>query len=200
MDFNKVFTESWKFLSSTNFFAELTSSSPDIPQRFWVKDSYLRNAREAIAVLLVLPLVLPGSRSYFLISDLRDHIKKMAENYRSEGEWEIVREILQSSTSLDIYSSWTIRLNRVSTEDWFGNWIPELRRAKRSLKVQQCYSSVSTDTRPYLEPRRKRGYDDKGSLLDNSLKGRNQPRPERAKPKILAKIPRGFAWFLCLRI
>jgi hypothetical protein len=168
--------------------------------RLWVKGEYLRNARQAVAVLLVLPLVLPGTRSYYLISDLRDHIQRMAENHSGEGGWNVVREILQQSTSLDIYSSWNIVLKNSSSEDWFGNWIPELLRAKRSLKVQTVYQSVSDDTRPFRRPQRKRGYDDKGSLLDNSLKGRNLPLPAKEKLKIQVKIPRGFAWFSCLRI
>lgn len=196
MNFNAIFNETWKLLGDhVKNIAQRSSLCPEIPMRLWVKGEYLRNAREALAVLAVLPLALPGTRNYFLMSDLREHIAKMAENYNLEGDWKIVGEILQSQTSLEVYGTWNILLSKMSTQDWFGNFSKELVRATRALKYQKSQPSVSEDTRPYQKPQRKRGYDDKGSRADPSRWLPRVPRSSTKKAKIHIKLPRPFAWF-----
>lgn len=198
-NFNQIFDRAWeeKLRKSVMNFSARTSWCSDIPVELQASGEYLTCPRSCLAVLAVLPLVLPSTRNYFLIDNLRAHIGRMAENYNNEGLWTNVASLLERTTSLDVYSTWTIILNMMSTHDFFGNFLPEMERAIRSLRVRTIHSSVMKDTRPIKKPQRKRGYHDKGSRRDPSQwLPRTIPSDlVSIKPKNVIKIPPAFAWF-----
>lgn len=175
--------------------AEEASLYPDLPKRIWISDCFVRNANEALAVLAALPLVCPSTRNYDLISDLRQHIAKMASTYRYEGQWKIVAEILSTTDSMVIDPTWNLITENMSKEDWFGNFVPKLVQAIKALRWQKVYHSVVEDTRPYHRPQRKRGYNDKGSSRPNH---KWLPRYAYAREDsfyLTVKEPLPFRWY-----
>lgn len=203
MDFIKVFNETWELIKDKPllFSSEMSSSCSDSPQRVWYKGGNLDTAEDCIAFLLILP-TLPTKYcgQYFDIVDVREHIGKMAHNFKYEGKWEIVGEILANSTCLSIRECWTIALKYYSTSDWFGNMIHKLRKAYRIVRKQKLYSSVVTDDRPVTRPKRKRGYDDKGHLREKHKWLPNVGYQESEKPeKRPTKEPNSYYWFKNIR-
>lgn len=165
--------------------AEITSPCPDLPERLWTRDGYPRTAKQAQALLVVLPMVSKGTRNVDLYLDLVEHIRNMAINYGEQEPWKIVIEILynyHSKTPATIIES---LMSHMSNEDWYGNMIPELRKAIRSIKIQRLDYSVVTDTRPIAKNQRKRGYDDKGIYQVDPWP--RIPVPDREK--VVVEIP-----------
>jgi hypothetical protein len=120
----------------------------------------------------------------------------MASNYRLEGDWFLVGQLLKQDTGLQVYVIWKTVLASMSLQDWFGNFVPRLRRAMRALRWRTVYFSVVTDPRPVRWPQRKRGYDDKGSWR---LSHERIPREAWVREDNLIKVtprePAPFAWF-----
>lgn len=196
MEFLRVFDQTWNLLKSQVIrYSHEPSLCPDLSTEIFCSTDYLRDARTCASVLLVLPLVNQGTRSFFRIKSLRDHIQRMAENYRLEGDWKLVQEILESTTSLSVRESWMPIFKRVNENDWFGNWVPELRRALRALKSRKLYFSVENDKRPVKYPVRKRGYNDKGSRRPDHKWLPTRIREIDDTQRILPKEPPGFQWF-----
>jgi hypothetical protein len=125
----------------------------------------------------------------------------MASNYRLEGNWILVKQLLEQDTGLQVYDNWKTVLANMTHQDWFGNFVPRLRRAIKALRWRTVYSSVVTENRPVRWPLRKRGYDDKGSWR---LSHERTPRESWVREDNLIKVtprePAPFAWFWLWRI
>jgi hypothetical protein len=120
----------------------------------------------------------------------------MATNYRLEGNWFLVGQLLKQDTGLQVHVIWKTVLASMTLQDWFGNIVPRLRRAIKALRWRAVYSSVVTDTRPVHRPQRKRGYDDKGSWrLSHERIPRESWVREDNLIKVIPKEPFPFAWF-----
>lgn len=196
MKFLRTFNSAWKLIEAdVRKFSHETSSCPDIPRRIWFSGEYLKGAREALAFLSILPLVNPSTRNYFQIEAVRNHIGRMASNHRHEGKWKIVAEVLQSTSSLSVYETWKIILSYMNPQDFFGNFVPEMRRALRSVLWKQEYFSVTEDTRPVRIPQRKRGYDDKGSRRPSHHQFDYFSFAREELPETIIRTPDPFAWF-----
>lgn len=196
---NLIFLESFDILSETvRKKAQETSLCSDSSFEIWSSGEYLNCAGNALATLAVLPLVCPSTCNYFLIQALRDHIARMAENARFEGDWNTVRRILTEDTSLSIYDTWSFIMENMSPQDWFGNFVPNLVQALKAIRLRRRYFSVLSDTRPVRKPQRKRGYNDKGSRRSPHQVPKWRKRSEKDKEKIVVKEPPAFAWFFIL--
>lgn len=196
MEFLETFDSTWKILGKhiVKTSAEVTSSCSDSPSRVWIRHDSIKSATDAMALLAILPLIIPSTRNYFLISDLREHIGKMAYNYRYEGKWGLVGAILQTPGT-SIRECWSILLNEFNTNDWYGNFVPSILKMLRTVKVQRIYTSVTEDKRAVQRPKKKRGYDDKGTLR---RKDKWLPRvtlAETREPQKPVKEPHAIFWF-----
>jgi hypothetical protein len=203
MNFNKVFLETWDSIGDlSRKIAAEASSCPDSPKELWVSGEFLLTAKDALALLCVVPLCIPSSRNYFLIQNLRNHVARMASNYRLEGDWFLVGQLLKQDTGLQIYVIWKTVLGSMTLQDWFGNFVPRLRKAIRSLRWRTMYSSVVADPRPVRWPQRKRGYDDKGSwrLSHERIPKEAWVRLENKLTKVTPREPAPFAWFWLWRV
>jgi hypothetical protein len=197
MYFNKVFLETWGFIGDlSKKIAAEASSCPDSPNELWVSSEFLRTADDALALMCVMPLCIPSTRNYFLIQHLRDHLAGMATNYRLEGHWSLVGELLQQDTGLQCHVIWKAILSKMNPQDWFGNFVPRLVSAIKALRWRQMYHSVVSDNRPVRRPLRKRGYDDKGSWRPlHERRPRETWVREDNLVKVTAKEPPSYAWF-----
>lgn len=165
MEFFETFNSTWELIGpNVRKIAETTSSYPDIPVEVWTKQGFPRNAREAISLLLILPMVIPSTRNHFLISQIREHVDNMAYRYRYQGKWSVVSEVIQNADqSSSVVETWDILLPYFNENDWYGNMVPLMMKALSSLRWRKIYSSVTEDSL-VIQPIRKRGYDDKGAL------------------------------------
>jgi hypothetical protein len=172
MNFLDVLNPTLEFLVG-NYQSELdsfrTSLQSDPLMRLSFSGEFLKNSKNALACLAAIPLLVPSTRNYFLIQDVRKHIGKMAENFNFQGGWSIVGEILQTTTSMTVRDSWLIILKNVSLHDWFGNFVPKLVSALKSAQSKKIYSSVISNTHPVKTPQRGRGYRDKGTKRPSHL-------------------------------
>lgn len=165
--------------------AEVTSPCPDLPERLWTRDGYPRTAKQAQALLVILPMVSKGTRNVDLYLDLVEHIRNMAINYGNQEAWKIVIETLHNYHSKPPATIIENTMSTMSNEDWYGNMIPELKKAIRSIKKQRLDYSVVSDIRPFTKKQRKRGYDDKGTYQIDPW-----PRtPVPDKEKVAVEIP-----------
>lgn len=198
MKFLDIFNPTWDILTeeSSGELNSLRSSLQSDPfPEVWVSGEFLHNAQDALAVLAVLPLSFE-SRNYFQIQEFRDHLGRMVQNYNFQGDWKIVGEILQTTDSTEVYSTWNIIFKKFNEHDWFGNFVPRLIRALKALRIRTKYQSVVDDTRPVRKPMRRRGYNDKGSKRSShQWLPREYPELEKEKPRIDIKEPIPLFWF-----
>lgn len=165
---NLTFFETWDFVQDkVNCFADRNPLCSDSPVELAVKGE-LTKARDALGVLLVLPLILPSARNYDTIACLREQLWNSAWRNKLEGQWYLVAQILQRSDSLSVYDTWEVVLEHCSPEDWFGNICPLMANTIRRLYLKPKYNFDSESKAPVNKPQRKRGYNDKGSRRDNN--------------------------------
>jgi len=119
-------------------------------------------ARDALGVLLILPHFASG-RKYYRAERIIREIGQKARRAQYQGDWMIIKEILEKSNFQSWIETWRIIMPNFSSEDWFGNIVPLLKASFRKIKYVSDYVSVEEDTRPVNRPQRKRGYTDKGS-------------------------------------
>lgn len=198
MQFLDVFNPTWDLLmeESRGELNSLRSSLQSDPfPEVWVSGEFLHSAQDALAVLAVLPFAFE-SRNYFQIQEFRDHLGRMTQNYNFQGDWEFVGEILQTTDSTEVYSTWEILFKRFNEHDWFGNFVPRLISAMKALRIRTKYHSVVEDLRPVRKPKRRRGYNDKGSKRSShQWLPQEYPELERKKPRIDIKEPKPLFWF-----
>jgi hypothetical protein len=141
---------------------------PDSPVQLSLRTDKL-TARDAIGILLILPQF-GSSRRYHLVERIVREIGRKAHRYQYQGDWKIVREILEQSNFQSWIDTWRVFLPYCSEQDWFGNVIPLMKQSFRKITMKTEYISAVEDTRPVVKPQRKRGYTDKGSRRpENSL-------------------------------
>jgi len=170
--------------------AEVTSPCPDLPERLWTRDGYPRNARESTALLCILPLVARGTRNVDLYLDLLEHVKRMSIQYGEQAKWQIVRDLLSNYHAKSPAQLLETVRSTMSNEAWYGNMVPELRRAIRSMKLQRLDYSVVADKRPVRKSRRKRGYDDKGTYQRDPWP--QVPVPDKKKVEVNIPDPPSY--------
>lgn len=196
MEFLEIFNCSWDSLGpQVRNFSARTSSCSDLELELRCSPEFLITAKDALAVLAVLPLVTNGVRNYFQIESLRNHIATMANQYRYQGEWDVVGSLLQTSNSLQVYDTWKVIMSNMNEFDWFGNFLPRMKRAVKALTWKPRYVSVVEDTRRVKAPQRKRGYDDKGSRRDSHKWTPGKPLKQEKELLRPVKEPPAFAWF-----
>lgn len=197
MEFLKVFDQTWEVISTPcGKIAEETSLCSDNPQEIWCSGEFLTDANHALALLAVLPLVCPSTRNYSCQQSIREHVARIADNYKLEGNWSIVGRILSTTSGLQVYDCWTIIQETMTTNEWFGNFVPLLVQAFRAVRWRKVYRFVTEDHRPVRKPQRKRGYSDKGSQRPSHkwIPVNAYAREDILKPTKV-KEPRSFAWF-----
>jgi len=193
--FLRTFDQTWKLLQfEVKKFSQNPSSYPDIPMELRVRQGVIKSADDALALLVAIPIVNLSTRNYFRIQRIREHLANTAFRYRYQGNWKVVGEILQQSDSSSCYTTWNIVLDHMSPDDWFGNFVPRIKKVIRGLYWKKVYHSVLNDTRPVSWPQRKRGYDDKGSRRLTFHPPEVSPRMEEI-PRMSVKLPPAFAWF-----
>lgn len=196
MNFLSIFDETWKQLgASVISVAEETSSCSDHEYHFWLKSDGIKNAYEALATLVALEFVAPGTRSYHKVEPLRSHIAKMCSNANSSGKWQQVKGYLLTVKPFNIRESIEYILSIMNEEDYFGNFLMSVRHKVRSIKTVKTYISVKEDRRRVTKKVVRRGYDDKGSLLPEHQKYRVYLVPREETEKIVPKEPRLFQWY-----
>lgn len=199
MEFLSTFNQSWETLGKeylVNQNSRVTSPSPDSPVQLWIDESYLRSPEDALAVLAVIP-IFANSRNYFRLERLREHIGQMAYNYRYEGRWKIVGEILSTTTSLSFREVWSQILVLFNENDWYGNFLKRMRIRMRKLRYVKVYSSVISDNRPVRKPQRKRGYDDKGTWrpIHKKIFSYCETGIDTRPKRVPTRIPHSIFWW-----
>ena len=103
---------------------------------------------------------LTGERDGFLRLFWREELARRAYHYQYQGKWEVVRQLVQLRL-LTPYTVWCILLINFSIEDLFGNLLPLTGRIANTARLVKLYKRNSQTV---IYPKRKRGYDDKGTL------------------------------------
>lgn len=196
MNFYKILDNTEKFLHLDIVkVAEETSLLPDIPTHFALRGTSIVDATEALATLVALDVATPSTRNYHKVESIRQHIARMATNYSCEGKWKHIKDYLQNVRPFVIKDVIEYIMTTMSEQDYFGNFLYQVRQQIRKIKVVKTYNSVYLDSRPVKQVIRKRGYNDKGSLQPQHKLGRNQPRLAKEIVEIIAKEPKKFQWY-----
>lgn len=175
--------------------AEETSLLPNIPTHFVLKGTSIEDAMEALATLVALDIATPSTRNYHKIENIRLHIARMATNYNCDGRWKYIKDYLQNVRPFVVKDVIEYIMTIMNEHDYFGNFLKLVRQQIRKIKVVKTYNSVYLDSRPVKQVIRKRGYNDKGSLQPQHIKGRNQPRLPREIIEAIAKEPKKWQWY-----
>lgn len=168
--------------------AEYTSSYSDI--LYWKPHpESLKSAKSCILVLFVNTL---ASFNEVAQEQLQDQISKIAYYRDNQGLWEHVYKLCKLPLAPGVKLRYIIE-EIWNPEDWFGNHIKDLPRIFRGAKYVNPYIQKWS---PVKRPIRKRGYDDKGTLPDQSplslelLKSpKTTPVPEPYRIEKLVPIP-----------
>lgn len=172
--------------------AENASSYSTSPNRVSVP---VESALEAIATIFAVSAIFP-ERAGFLKMDILEKIARIARNYQYEGKWSLVQELLETK-NIPYYLS-LVLCEHFSPEDLFGNLAPLVR--KKALQIK--FRKYQTQKPRVRYPKRKRGYDDKGSLRPSHLWLPKDvhlgPNPEREDRTHRISYPRNKAYWLNL--
>lgn len=147
--------------SRVNWIAENTSSYSNIPLEVHYT---VTTAWEAIASLVCLGFS-ASERHGFLRLGWIEKMANKANFYNREGKWEVVAQLCELNLLLPAYIK-DVLFRHFSSQTIFGNLIPLCGRISKTCKVRKYYRHKRTRVR---YPKRKRGYDDKGSLRPNHL-------------------------------
>jgi len=195
--------ESWKKLQRPVMkFSQRTSPYPDIPSELKVGQEALKDARRCLAVLVALEFI-HGTGDYFRVARTRETIARMAEKFNGEGAWKHVLDYLQNVPSFQIADSLSFVLRIYGSNAYYGNFLDLLIRIFEDIEVVESYHIWKPWELPALrQPRRKRGYDDKGSRrlphTDHGISPR-LPYGEPEKIHIRIREPRRHQWFQSFR-
>lgn len=149
--------------------ADNTSSYSNIPV-FVPHPEDLKHARNCELLYIGLSFLgLQSAQNLFIVEKLQ----RIAHKWKYEGSWSKVDEAL--NTTFTPYLQLERYLRSHTTNDWFGNDCKLLIRILRRIKVRNPY--VSRPSRVVV-PKRKRGYDDKGHLRDQSKTTVGKPSTE----------------------
>lgn len=139
-----------------NRIAEYTSACSHSPSKFVCPVS---NARDAMAALYLVSMIIP-ERAGVIRIQFTDHIAQMAYNFRYEGDWKIVQEILELKTFMPYFVG-KILFENMTPREYYGNFEPLLLIKWKQCKMLKLHLRQKGRV---VKPKRKRGYDDKGTL------------------------------------
>lgn len=149
--------------------ASLQSDPRVNPYEFKLRDfSILRHPFGCLAVVYALTLLDAGAYQAERSERLRKEIWTQARNLRFQGGWEKVGEALSFTPYRGINDIEQSLMSNFSTEEWFGNFLPEVYRViEKLIKTVSILSRDKelTKRERYRGVRRKirrRGYNDKG--------------------------------------
>lgn len=155
-------------------FSEETSLQPDpsfLPE-FYVRSSELLKKPEGcLAVILACSYTRPGYSCAELYENLLNQIYHYASCHNFEGKWTLVGEVLQQDLfSRGIYGLLSIMIKDMSSEDFFGNFLPKVYLIVESGLIVRNYANIYRENLSRRERLkgvrrkiRRRGYNDKGS-------------------------------------
>ena len=201
-DFPALLDGTWnRIRENVMKFSARTSPCSAIPSWYRVSEEMLPDARSCLALLVALEFS-PGTGDYYRIENLRKHVAQKAKRFSYQGQWSIVKSYLETVRPQVLRDSLMFLLNIMSLDDFFGNFIPLLKKFWRKLEVQVQSERASWQLPRVRYPKRKRGYDDKGSRSPAHKNHGISPRipfGEPEKESILIIEPRSFQWFRSLR-
>lgn len=156
----------------------------------------VRTAYDAIACIVALECVLPGTRTRHQIFDQREYFASLVLRNERNGQWKIVEELLQVPQGL--YFLLKVLNANFSPEDIFGNLVPRIRTRIRASRPasKKLLEKRRERTRQVKRPERHRGYRDQGSLRSNPSLGEFDPkrRPELIQEPVKISYPKPFQW------
>jgi hypothetical protein len=158
--FHTEFIEFWKKLKPARErlcakLAESASPCPDLSKRIVFPDV---GALPSLLEAILINVYTPWNHGYW--RDLAfEKIFRKARRNNFLGKWLLVREYLTRNIYTEEKSYEFLR-KYFTTQDIFGNLLPWMLRLSRCIRVEK--ERPRTRVR---QPRRKRGYDDKGTLL-----------------------------------
>lgn len=182
-------------------FSARTSPCSAIPSWFTVSEELLPDARHCLALLVALEFS-SGTGDYYRMEPLRQHIANKAKRYSYQGRWSDVKSYLETVKPQVLRESLSFLLNIMSLDDFFGNFLPLLKKFWRNIEVKVQRTLASWELPRVKYPKRKRGYDDRGSRsLAHEFHGISTRipygEPERESIRIIE--PRPYRWFRSLR-
>lgn len=136
-------------------FAECASSQSHLSKRIGFPDV---GALDSLLLAIMINVYTEWNQGYWRDLALEKLYKK-AKAHNFQGHWNTLREYLEGIQMTEEKAFYFL-CKHFSTRDIFGNLIPQALRLSRAIRIKE--SSV---LRPYKRPLRKRGYDDKGTLL-----------------------------------
>jgi len=122
-----------------------------------------RNAKEAVAALLLVSLMIEDGFSAFCFLDLITAIGQTAYQHKYSGTWEDVQEILETPQRTLRYTLARLFFLSYHERDILGNILPLAYRLSHRVQIRKAYDPKA-DLRPVRRKVFRRGYDDKGSL------------------------------------
>lgn len=133
----------------------------------------LNKPRICISILLLIPILVPGTRTAAYFETVEEKIVQQVQLNRGEGKWQLVKELLALKGTF-LKPRWEKFAQTVSSRDYFGNWEPlflEVEKYLYSKKMyQDPYFSWSDHSRYRVKKKvYRRGYDDKGSRRPDHL-------------------------------
>jgi hypothetical protein len=129
---------------------------------------HYRGTREATIAIFLSTFI-----SLFRTDELRSRISESCYFHRYEGSWNEVQELLEQRPTISAVV--TVLLQQMSEDDFFGNFLKECEKFLR--RERKGYKSLDFDRRRPRRKIRRRGYQDKGSLRPNTLRGSFPPDP-----------------------
>jgi hypothetical protein len=166
-NFSKIFPKIWDEFGQ-NIIAKSSKSLSlysDLPNYFYINKEFIKRPFSSVCVLLVLNL-LSHNGQYEEIEDLRNKIWKNACSNNFEGDWLLVKEIIQEDDPFSAISTVSRIIFYYGEHTIFGNMFPIIKRIIKNFKIHKFTSeNVLLDKRPVKEKVWKRGYNDKGSLI-----------------------------------
>jgi hypothetical protein len=154
-------------------FAECASPCPDLSERIYMPDEGSLNTLLEVLMVAMYTDVQQG----YLRDHLYERVMRKVNRFNSQGRWDLVRQVLQ----IPLYSeekTFTFLAKYFSYSDIFGNLVPAMHRLSRAIRIVKWRPSTKV-----RRSQRKRGYDDKGTLLlpheVHSAWRHSGPNPER---------------------
>lgn len=131
---------------------------------------HYRGTREATIAIFLSTFI-----SLFRSDELRSRISESCYFHQYEGSWSEVQELLEQRPTISAVTEKL--LHQMSEDDFFGNFLKECERFL--IRERRGYRPLVSDNlrRPRRRIRR-RGYQDKGSLRPNTLRGSFPPDPQ----------------------
>lgn len=130
---------------------------------------HYRGSREATIVIFLSSFI-----SLWRIDEIRTRLSESCYFHHYEGGWNEVQELLEQRPTPSAVLEKLLEL--MSEDDFFGNFLKDCERFLR--RERRGYRPLVSDN--VKRPRRKirrRGYQDKGSLRPNTLRGSFPPDP-----------------------